>query len=185
LFGDREKSYRRGVPTVPAAFRRIAEGEAIEIGGREWRVFIVEGHAPELACLYCAELGVLISADQVLPSISPDISVHPHEPAGDPLALYLASLARLRAAVAPETLVLPSLPFFGLHQRIDALAVHHQQRCEELITALDRPKSAVELLPVLFRRPLDQHQTAFALGEILAHLHYLERSGPLERARYA
>ena len=83
----------------------------------------------------------------------------------------------------PETLVLPShnLPFFGLHARIDELAAHHRARCEELVAALDRPRSAVDLLPVLFRRPLDQHQTAFALGEALAHLNYLEAQGVLDR----
>ncbi len=183
LFGDREKSYRRGVPTVPPAFRRIADGMSFAIGGREWRVIVGEGHAPELAMLYCAEAGVLISGDQVLPRISPNISVQAHEPAGDPLAQYLTSLAKLRAAVPAETLVLPShnLPFFGLYARIDELAAHHRARCEELVAALDRPRSAVDLLPVLFRRPLDQHQTAFALGEALAHLRYLESSGMIAR----
>ena len=71
---------------------------------------------------------MLISGDQVLPKISPNVSVQPHEPDGDPLARFLASLDKLRAAVPPETLVLPShnLPFFGLHARIDALAAHHR-----------------------------------------------------------
>ena len=137
LFGEREKSYRRGVPSVPPAFRRIADGMVIEIGGREWRVIVGEGHAPELACLYCAETGVLISSDQVLPRISPNVSVQAQEPDGDPLAQYLASLSKLRATVPSESLVLPShnLPFFGLHTRIDELAGHHQARCEELIAA--------------------------------------------------
>jgi glyoxylase-like metal-dependent hydrolase (beta-lactamase superfamily II) len=183
LFGDREKSYRRGVPSVPSAFCRLADGVAIAIGGREWRVIIGEGHAPELACLYCAELGVLISADQVLPKISPNVSLQAHEPTGNPLLLYLASLARLRTEVPAEVLVLPShnLPFFGLHARIDELRAHHQMRCEELLAALTRPLSAVDLLPVLFRRPLDPHQTAFALGEALAHLRYLEGQGSVDR----
>ena len=102
---------------------------------------------------------------------------------GDPLASYLASLAKLRCAVPPHTLVLPShnLPFSGLHARIDELAAHHQLRCADLLAALARPLSAVELLPVLFRRPLDAHQTAFALGEALAHLHYLEARGKVDR----
>jgi glyoxylase-like metal-dependent hydrolase (beta-lactamase superfamily II) len=185
LFGEREKSYRRGVPSVPPAFRRISDGAMIEIGGREWRVIVGEGHAPELACLYCPETGVLISGDQVLPKISPNVSVQAHEPDGDPLAQYLASLAKLRAAISPEALVLPShnLPFFGLHARIDELTAHHKARCEELLAAVTRPQSAVDLLPVLFRRPLDRHQTAFALGEALAHLHYLERRSALDRIR--
>jgi glyoxylase-like metal-dependent hydrolase (beta-lactamase superfamily II) len=187
LFGDREKSYRRGVPSVPPAFCRLADGMAFSIGGRKWRVIVGEGHAPELACLYCAELGVLISADQVLPKISPNVSLQAHEPTGNPLFLYLASLARLRSEVPPETLVLPShnLPFYGLHARIDELRAHHQARCEELLTALTCPLSAVDLLPVLFHRPLDAHQTAFALGEALAHLHYLEARGRIARVRDA
>jgi glyoxylase-like metal-dependent hydrolase (beta-lactamase superfamily II) len=183
LFGEREDSYRRGVPSVPASFRRIADGMAIEIGGREWRVIVGEGHAPELACLYCAQTGVLISGDQVLPRISPNISVQAHEPDSDPLARYLASLAKLRDAVPRETLVLPShnLPFFGLHVRIDNLAMHHQARCGEVIAACEAPKTAVELMGVLFRRALDRHQIGFALGETLAHVNYLMHQGALGR----
>ncbi|MFL5266640.1 MAG: MBL fold metallo-hydrolase [Stellaceae bacterium] len=183
LFGERENSYRRGVPTVPASYRRLADRMVIEIGGRQWQVVVGEGHAPELACLYCAETGVLIAGDQVLPKISPNISVQAHEPDGDPLALYLSSLHKLREAVPPETLVLPShnLPFLGLHARLDGLAAHHNVRCEEVTAACETPKTAVDLLPVLFRRPLDRHQMGFALGEALAHLHYLMYQGALER----
>jgi len=183
LFGERENSYRRGVPSVPASFHRLADGMAIKIGGREWRVIVGEGHAPELACLYCADTGVLISSDQVLPKISPNISVQAHEPDGDPLARYLASLAKLRDAVPAETLVLPShnLPFFGLNARIDSLAAHHRARCDEVIAACEVPKTALDLVKVLFRRALDRHQMGFALGEALAHLNYLMHQGALDR----
>ena len=39
------------------------------------------------------------------------------------------------------------------------------------------------MLPVLFRRPLDLHQTTFALGESVAHLHRLWHAGQLVRTR--
>jgi glyoxylase-like metal-dependent hydrolase (beta-lactamase superfamily II) len=183
IFAEHHRGYRRGVPSVPASFERLSDGSEVEIGGRVWRVIVGEGHSPELACLYCAETGVLISGDQVLPKISPNVSVHAHEPNDNPLARFLRSLDKLHAAVPPETLVLPShnLPFFGLHARIDALAAHHQARCEEVVAACDGRRSAKELLPVLFQRPLDRHQTAFALGEALAHLHYLEARSELVR----
>lgn len=183
LFARRHSSYRRGVPSVPASYRRIGDGTVIAIGGREWRVIVGEGHAPELACLYCAETSVLIAGDQILPRISPNISVPPHEPGGDPLARYLRSLVKLRAALPAETLVLPShnLPFRGVHERIDELAAHHGERCVEVLGACQRPASAAELVPVLFRRKLDRHQTAFALGETIAHLHYLIGQGEIER----
>jgi glyoxylase-like metal-dependent hydrolase (beta-lactamase superfamily II) len=184
VFGRHEASYRRGVPAVPAAFHRLADGMTIAIGGRQWRVIVGEGHAPEHACLYCAEARLLIAGDQVLPKISPNISLQPYEPEGDPLARYLASLLRLRAAVPPETLVLPShdLPFFGLNVRVDQLVAHHRARCAAILEACERPRSAADLLPVLFRRPLDRHQTAFALCEALAHLHYLAGQGALDRS---
>jgi hypothetical protein len=38
-------------------------------------------------------------------------------------------------------------------------------------------------VPVLFPRPLDLHQTTFALGESLAHLHALWFDGRVERRR--
>jgi glyoxylase-like metal-dependent hydrolase (beta-lactamase superfamily II) len=183
LFAEHHQGYRRGVPAVPSSFQRLADGQVIEIGGREWRVIGGEGHSPELACLYCAETGVLISGDQVLPKISPNVSVQAHEPDSDPLSRFLHSLDTLRGAVPPETLVLPShnLPFIGLHARIEALVAHHRARCAEIIAACGHPQNAMQLLPVLFRRPLDRHQMAFALGEALAHLHYLTGQGALTR----
>jgi glyoxylase-like metal-dependent hydrolase (beta-lactamase superfamily II) len=183
LFAARHDAYRRGVPAVPARFHRLADGMSLAIGGRCWRVIVGEGHAPELACLYCPESGVLIAGDQILPQISPNISLTPHEPDGDPLARYLASLDKLRRAVPPDVLVLPShnLPFYGLHRRIDALARHHAARCAQILAICGQPKSAAELVPLLFRRPLDRHQVGFALGEALAHLHYLAARGEIER----
>ena len=38
------------------------------------------------------------------------------------------------------------------------------------------------MVPVLWRRQLDRHQIGFALGEALAHLHYLVGQGEIERA---
>ena len=183
IFAERQGNYRRGVPSVPSLFHRIGEGSVISIDGRDWRVIIGEGHAPEHACLYCEEAGVLIAGDQILPKISPNISVQAHEPDGDPLARYLRSLQKLREALPPDILVLPShnLPFRGVHLRIDELAAHHQARCDTVLTACATPHSAAELMPVLFRRTLDRHQTGFALGEALAHVHYLVGEGEVAR----
>ncbi len=35
------------------------------------------------------------------------------------------------------------------------------------------PKSAADVMPVMFKRPLDLHQKTFAMGEVVAHLNYL------------
>jgi glyoxylase-like metal-dependent hydrolase (beta-lactamase superfamily II) len=109
------------------------------------------------------------------------------EPEADPLSLYLASLDRLRPLPA-DTLILPShgKPFRGLHARIDQLHAHHAERLAEVMDACAvAPQSAADVLPVLFKRALDLHQTTFAMGESVAHLHALWLAGRLVRQRGA
>jgi glyoxylase-like metal-dependent hydrolase (beta-lactamase superfamily II) len=181
-FRERGNHYRQLVPTVSPQFRAVREGDVLAIGGRQWHAFTVLGHAPEHACLYCPEANVLISGDQVLPKITTNVSVWPDQPRGNPLRLYLDSLARFRP-LPEEALVLPShgLPFIGLHRRLDHLRHHHDERLAETIDAIAEPRTASDLVPVLFRRRLDTHQLGFAIGETLAHLHYLEALGEAAR----
>ena len=55
-------------------------------------------------------------------------------------------------------------------------------RLAELLAALQGgAKTAADLLPVLFKRPLDLHQTTFAMGESIAHLNHLWLQGRIER----
>ncbi|BDG72362.1 MBL fold metallo-hydrolase [Roseomonas fluvialis] len=174
--------YVRAVSPLPRAFAAIADGDVLTIGGRDWRVLTGQGHAPDMACLFCAEARVLIAADQVLPRISPYIGLHAGEPMADPLGAFLATLEHFRA-LPEDTLVLPShgLPFTPLHARLDALAAHHADRLAALEDACAAPATAHALLPALFRRPLDQRNLGFGLGEALAHLRRLEAAGRVER----
>lgn len=174
--------YVRAVAPLPRAFAAIADGEVLRIGGRDWRVLTGQGHAPDMACLFCAEARLLIAADQVLPRISPYVGLHAGEPMADPLGAFLATLDRFRA-LPEDTLVLPSHgePFRTLHARLDALAAHHAQRLAALEEACRSPATAHALLPALFRRPLDQRNLGFGLGETLAHLRRLEVMGRVER----
>lgn len=179
---ERRFAYRKGVAPIPASFRRIRDGEMLQIGGRGWRVIVGHGHSPEHACLYCEDAGVLISGDQVLPRITPNISVWPQEPLANPLRLYLDSLPRFRPLPA-DTLVLPShdQPFTGLHACLDTLAHHHDQRLAQTYDICAQPATGVDVLGRLFRRELDSHQLMFAIGEALAHLHFLAGEGQLRR----
>lgn len=182
LFSARESAYKRGVPGLPGCFRRIIDRDEIEIGGRVWTVVEGHGHSPEHAALHCPELGVFISGDMVLPRISTNVSVWAKEPEGDPLGLYLESLSRYRD-LPGNTRVLPShgRVFHGLHRRIEDLEAHHAERLRLVREACADPKSAAELMPVLFNRELDAHQVFFAIGEAIAHLNRLLRRGEVER----
>ena len=175
--------YARGVPNIPPAFRPIQNGEIIGIGDRDWQVLVGHGHAPEHASLYCGAEHVLISGDMLLPRITTNIAVYAISPDANPLARFLASIDSLRT-LPEDTLVLPShgLPFRGLHARVAQLETHHAARCEELLEASGTAKTAAELIPTLFPRPLsDPHQVMFAMGEAIAHLNYLHQERRLER----
>ncbi|MCZ6605897.1 MAG: MBL fold metallo-hydrolase [Alphaproteobacteria bacterium] len=176
--------YGERVGQAPTSYVRLRQDDEIEIGGRIWRVIVGVGHAPEHACLYCPSLNVLISGDQILPRITPNISLWANDTGGDPLGDYLDSLAQFNTLPA-DILVLPShgLPFTGLHARVEQLAEHHEDRLADIVAACDTPKTATDLLPVLFKRELDLHQIGFAMGEALAHLVHLTIKDRLKENR--
>ncbi len=125
---------------------------------------------------------MLIAGDQVLPTISPNVSVLPSRPDANPLREFLDSLAALEQC-APETLVLPShgRPFRGLHRRIHVLRSHHHEQLANLREACREPQAAYDLLPVMYGRPLRGYHRFLALGETVAHLNYLWHAGDLAR----
>ena len=179
----RSNYYASMVPALPQRYRRLMQGTVVAAGGHAWACHTGYGHAPEHISLHSPALGVLISGDMVLPRISTNVSVIDLEPESNPLQLYLDSIERIRALPA-DTLVLPShgRPFRGLHTRIDQLKAHHDERFAEVLAACAvEPQTAAALLPVLFKRKLDVHQTTFAMGESIAHLNALWLAGRLRR----
>jgi glyoxylase-like metal-dependent hydrolase (beta-lactamase superfamily II) len=179
---SRRNYYPSLVPSVPDAYTRLQDHQLVAIGDVRWRVITGFGHSPEHASLYSEELNVLISGDMVLPRISTNVSVFAVEPEGNPLQHYLDSLDKF-SDLPQDVLVLPShgKPFRGLHTRIDQLREHHVARLAEVQEACRAPVSAMDIVPIMFRRPLDAHQLSFALGEALAHLHKLWNDGMLKR----
>jgi glyoxylase-like metal-dependent hydrolase (beta-lactamase superfamily II) len=182
---ERANLYASMVRKVPDQFRRLMDGMRLRIGDRDWQCIAGYGHAPEHIALHCPALHTLIAGDMVLPRISTNISVYDTEPEANPLPLYLESIRAMRTLPA-DTRVLPShgKPFSGLHRRIDQLLRHHDERLTEVLQACAKaPRSAAELLPVMFKRELDMHQTTFALGEAVAHVHALLALGQLKEVR--
>ena len=178
----RDHYYSSLTSPLPTSYVRLQDGDQITIGKHRWQLIDGYGHSPEHISLYCAEQNILIAGDMVLPRISTNVSVFAIEPEGNPLALYLRSLERLKQ-LPEDVLVLPAhgKPFKGLHTRIAQLIAHHEMRLSELKAACAIPRNAMDLLPILFKRTLDNHQLVFALGEAIAHLNYLWHADVLER----
>lgn len=176
-------AYRGLISDPPLAFTRIRDEETLTIGARPWQVMELEGHSDALAGLYCPSLRVFIAGDQILPKITPNISVHWFKDGSEPLSDYLASLDRLANRLPEDSLVLPShkLPFTGVLTRVADLQQHHRDRLEILLNDMvpGAPRDAWSFLPVLFPRTLDDDHIMFALGESIAHLEHLVALGML------
>jgi glyoxylase-like metal-dependent hydrolase (beta-lactamase superfamily II) len=175
--------FGKGLYALPDSFHRLSDGDEITIGDHAWRVVVGNGHSPEHACLYCPDLKLVISGDQVLPRISSNVSVFPTEPDGDPLDDWMTSLARIKTRIPDDVLVLPAHndPFRGLHARIDHLIGGHERALARLEAALTEPRRVIDVFSVLFKRAIVPELLGMATGEALAHLNRLIHRGVVTR----
>lgn len=175
--------FGKGVYRLPNSYRRIEEGEIIEIGGRKWEIVVGRGHAPEHACLWCREDNLLISGDQILPRISSNVSLFPTEPEANPLQDWLDSCAKFKALLPEDILVFPShnTPFRKVRVRLQELIDGHDEGLEKLLALCAEPKRAVDTFPALFRARITSGNFGMATGESLAHLNCLRARGQIAR----
>ncbi len=179
LSGER---YRAAVSGMPAIGHHPRDLEEASWSGSRWQWIATGGHAAGHLCLNEPARRVLVSGDQILPAISPNVSATAWSADPNPLESYLESLERL-AQLDPQTLVLPShgRPFRGVRERALELREHHLGHLDRLLEACREPLTAHDTLRVLFRRTLSGFHLLLAIGEAIAHLEYLAQSGRLSR----
>ncbi len=176
------RMFRSGTSGVPEIAYQPCDGEYLTIGTEQWQLYETNGHAEGHQCMSNAARKILISGDQVLPTISSNVSFNGRGGDPNPLQSYLESLERL-SQLDSKTLVLPShgRPFFGLQARAADLIAHHHVHLQAMENACDEPKTAFDLVPVLFKRRLIGSHWMFAMGETIAHAEYLALAGKLTR----
>lgn len=186
-YRSRFGAFGKQIHALPDSYRRLQDGDELRIGANVWRVVTGAGHSPEHACLYCPALKLLISGDQVLPKISSNVSVHAIEPEANPMQDWFDTLAKLKAEIPSDVLVLPAHndAFIGLHARVDALRTDQEEALLQLRNALaGGRKRIVDVFPALFRRPVelaDAPVLSLATGEAVACMNYLLRRGEAVR----
>lgn len=175
--------FARMISGLPEVEKYVADGESVRWGAHEWRALETNGHAEGHLCLHCPEQGILISGDQVLPTISSNVGFTWRSQDTNPLGSFLSSLERLHA-LPTDTLVLPShgVPFRGLQPRVEDLRSHHLEQLDAVVRSCDVGKTALEILPVMYRRPLKGMHFFLAMAEALAHLEYLVNVARLSRS---
>ena len=186
-YGANFGMFGKFVKGMPEAYKRMVDGEILSFAGHDWEVIVGRGHSPEHACLYDEKRNILISGDQILPRITPNVSVFPTEPHGDPLKEWLRSSARIREMLPDDLLVLPAheAPFYGLHTRLTQLIEAHETDLDSLFDFLAEPRRAVECFPALFSRNIEMDSLGLATGETLAHLSCLLGRRRISRTRDA
>ncbi|WP_444984839.1 MBL fold metallo-hydrolase [Halomonas mongoliensis] len=179
-YQSHQKNHRNRVSPLPRSYHRLKEGQQHSIGGYYWKVISGSGHSPEHACLYCRDLGLFISGDQVLPGISSNVSVTPVEPMANPMQDWLHSLNKIKSRIPDNVLVLPAhqKQFTGLHERIDELKekkINTIRKTKE--TLKHGPSRIVDFFESLYGRTINEDNFMtfiLATGETLACLNYLK-----------
>lgn len=173
------------VAPMPLGFVRIKQGDTIRMGGRDWDVHMGNGHAPEHATFWSRDDHLVLTGDQILSSISPNIGVYATEPEADPLADWLEACERLSLLARADHLALGGhkLPFVGLPLRMRQLIENHHGGLKRLLAHLDTPKSAAACFPPLFKRTIGPAEYGLALVEAVAHVNHLYHTGEVIRTR--
>ncbi|MFO8125587.1 MBL fold metallo-hydrolase, partial [Yoonia sp.] len=180
---ERPFNFADCVAPLPLGYTRLIDSETINMGGRSWVIRMGDGHAPEQATFWSRDDNLVISGDQILPSISPNLGVYPTEPDADPVTDWLRSCEKFQAFAEPGQLVLGGhkLPFTGLPTRLTQLIENHHGALSRLRAHLIEPRAAGECFMPLFKRKISQGEYGLALVEAVAHLNHLHQSGQASR----
>jgi glyoxylase-like metal-dependent hydrolase (beta-lactamase superfamily II) len=160
--------------------QELKPGGRFRLGDEEYETIEAGGHAIGQICFYRESSGVMVCGDQVLPKISPNISLIPGAEA-DPLGVFLDSLKQLGSYKVARAYPGHRDPFADFAGRISELLAHHEERLKRMLEPLRLPLTAYELCRRIFGDRLSVHQLRFALAETLAHVEHLRLTGKVAR----
>ena len=159
----------------------IEDGDKPEVPGWDLRAIWTPGHSPGHLCFYEPGNRLMLAGDHVLPRITPNISFHP-QAGPDPLGDFLNSLDKVAAYETDEVLPAHEHRFFDLGARVAALHAHHEARFSEVAQSIADGVTTTWGITarMTWSRPWEEikgFMRRAAVGETLAHMHYLEKLG--------
>ncbi|MCI0778169.1 MAG: MBL fold metallo-hydrolase [Chloroflexi bacterium] len=163
-------------------------GETLDFGVYRFEVFWTPGHSPGHICFYERAQRVLLTGDHVLPTVTPNVSLHPQQQ-GNPLGDYLASLERLMPLEVEEVLPAHEYSFPDLQGRLREIIDHHDTRLDEMLAIVgDDGATAYDVASAIVwtTGTFDSfsHWTRrAAISETLAHLEYMVYQGRLHQTK--
>ena len=160
-----------------APTRQVDEGDALELGGEQFRVLLLPGHADGHIALLGERTGRLFGGDVLLDEITPNVGRW-EDTLPDPLGRYLESLARIGELG-------PAVVYPGHRGVIEDAAArareitdHHRERLDVTAAALEAGTATTwEVALAVWGTGLGVHERRFALVEAISHLERLELEG--------
>ena len=172
LMRENRRSFPARQPDWP-----LKGGERIAIRGGTLEVVWTPGHSAGHICLYSPEHRYLIAGDHILEFITPNVGWRPD---GDMLGQFLDSLDRVEALDVDWVIPSHGKPFSGLKARVEHIRKHHDQRFQKILNVItEQPLSVHDLVGKIWRRKLGALEHNFAVLELLAHMEYMRRRGPV------
>jgi glyoxylase-like metal-dependent hydrolase (beta-lactamase superfamily II) len=173
------------VPTQPDI--TLHNGETVTTGLFTFRVIWTPGHSSGHICLYEPEKKIMLSGDHILPTITPNVSVHP-QAIENPLGRYCDSLNELIKLEVKLTLPGHEKPFASFKKRIEEILKHHEQRNQEILAALaNKSRTSFQIAREISWglqgswSSLPDFHKRMAVLETLAHLEMMATRGRVDR----
>ena len=166
--------------------REVKGGESIKVGDFDLQVVWTPGHSPGHICFYEPNRKILFSGDHILPTITPNVSMHTQSH-GSPLGDYIRSLEVVAALDVEHCYPAHEFGIGDLKKRVREIYVHHEERLDEMLRCVDRGgftawevagrvKWATGMLS-----DFEPFMQRAAVGETMSHLEFLWEQGKLAR----
>ena len=173
------------MPTQPDIL--LHDDETVTTGLFNFKVIWSPGHSSGHICLYEPEKKIFLSGDHILPSITPNVSIHP-QAIENPLGRYFDSLNELKKLEVERVLPGHENVFTNFKERIEDILHHHEERNNEILAALgDIPGTSFQAAQKIrwgYKKSyasLPDFHKRMAVLETLAHLEMMANNGRVDR----
>lgn len=174
--------YNALVAPPPDHYVPLVDGQTISIGQRVWRVAMSYGHAAEHVSLWSEDC--VLSGDQILPSISSNLTVPYMESDVDVIGEWLRSCRILMQMANNESLCLPGhqRPFYGIRSRLTQIDENIRKTLNRLQSIVTQPTAAIDCVEQVYGRAVANDERRLLLPEIVGMLNHLYFHGLLDRS---
>lgn len=173
------------VAPVPAD-TEVKGGETFKVGDFDFEIIWTPGHSPGHICLYEPNRKILLTGDHVLPTITPNVSIHA-QTHGSPLGDYMRSLELLEDLDVEIVLPAHEFEIHDLKKRLREIEDHHKVRLDEMVNCVDRGGSTAWEVAGRVKwatgslADFEPHMQRAAVGETIAHMEYLFETGRVSK----